>query len=204
MPIYVDTDVVTGQKSPVMLTGDQICAGRGPMKLGQADLARMVGVSRDTIVRAEKAGPEVPRFLASGTMLDIVRLFESGGWSFHVDGSIAGGVRMTHPTLSGLGPSAEHVDAMKRLGFGPKDRDDMSRRIAENQRAAAVGMTMKQLRTLNRMEGDALRKRQGLPFNAIDFLASGIDFFARERRMPTLDELMPPASTDTPKGGGHD
>lgn len=98
--MIVDMEGAAGQRSPVMLTGDQICAGRGPLKLSQAELARRLDVSRDTVVRAEKAGADVPRFLASGTMMDIVKLFEGGGWTFHVDGSLASGVRMEHPTLS--------------------------------------------------------------------------------------------------------
>lgn len=79
-----------------MLTGRQIAAARVLAGIrSQGDLARLVGVGRATIERAEQAKDRYPS-TGADTLAAIVRVIESYGVEFYLaDGaSLAGGVGM--------------------------------------------------------------------------------------------------------------
>ena len=84
------------QSAAVMLTGNQIAAARRLAGVGsQEDLARLAGVSRPTVERAEGAREALPP-MRMDQMVRIVRALEAAGVEFFLPpgAPLAGGLGM--------------------------------------------------------------------------------------------------------------
>jgi DNA-binding XRE family transcriptional regulator len=93
---HVGVEMGRDQSAPVMLTGNQIAAARRLAGIGsQEALARLAGVSRPTVERAEGAREALPA-MRIDQMVRLVRALEGAGVEFFLPSgaTLAGGLGM--------------------------------------------------------------------------------------------------------------